>query len=82
MRPAVRVQGLAFYWGTSEWTEAQIREAWSVAQRLNLQGPAMEQPQYNLFERKKARTAAWAASGCRACSWHKLQLCFCHYVGQ
>ena len=32
-------QGLAFYWGTSEWSAAQIEEAWQVAQRLDLIGP-------------------------------------------
>jgi aryl-alcohol dehydrogenase-like predicted oxidoreductase len=41
--------------GTSEWTTAQITEAWGVADRLGLIGPAMEQPEYNLLNRKKAR---------------------------
>jgi len=44
-------QGKAHYWGTSEWTGAQYKEACEVAARLNLRAPAMEQPQYNLFER-------------------------------
>lgn len=35
----------AFYWGTSEWTSQQITEAWEVANRLDLIGPTMEQPQ-------------------------------------
>lgn len=39
--------------GTSEWTAQQITEAWAVADRLNLVGPAMEQPEYSLLERKK-----------------------------
>lgn len=30
-------------------------EAWGVADKLGLIGPAMEQPEYNLFNRKKAR---------------------------
>jgi len=46
-------QGKIFYWGTSEWSAAEIMEAHAVAARLNLIGPAMEQPQYNLFERQK-----------------------------
>jgi len=46
-------QGKIFYWGTSEWSAAEIMEAHAVAARLNLVGPAMEQPQYNLFERQK-----------------------------
>lgn len=46
-------RGLAFYWGTSEWSADQIREAWRVADRLGLVGPAMEQPQYHLFHRQR-----------------------------
>ncbi len=46
-------QGKIFYWGTSEWTGAEIAEAHMVARELGLEGPAMEQPQYNLFERHK-----------------------------
>ncbi|KAG0266318.1 hypothetical protein DFQ27_009854 [Actinomortierella ambigua] len=45
--------GKAFYWGTSEWTAQQITEAHLVAQRLNLVGPLMEQPQYNMFHRDR-----------------------------
>lgn len=46
-------QGKILYWGTSEWSAAEIMEAHMVARQLNLIGPAMEQPQYNLFERYK-----------------------------
>lgn len=46
-------QGKILYWGTSEWSAAEIMEAHMVARDLRLIGPAMEQPQYNLFERKK-----------------------------
>lgn len=46
-------QGKILYWGTSEWTAAEIMEAHMVAERLNLIGPAMEQPQYNMLERTK-----------------------------
>ena len=46
-------QGKILYWGTSEWSAAEIMEAHKVADKLNLIGPAMEQPQYNLFERQK-----------------------------
>lgn len=45
--------GYAFYWGTSEWTAQQITQAWEVAHRLDLIGPAMEQPEYNLLTRDK-----------------------------
>jgi len=45
--------GRAFYWGTSEWSAEQIREAWEIADRRNLHKPQMEQPQYNLLCRTK-----------------------------
>lgn len=46
-------QGKAFYWGTSEWSAEQIREAHEVARREHLIGPTMEQPQYNMFHRER-----------------------------
>lgn len=46
-------QGKILYWGTSEWSAAEIMEAHMAAKERHLEGPAMEQPQYNLFERDK-----------------------------
>jgi len=46
-------QGKILYWGTSQWSGAEIMEAHRVAQQYNLIGPSMEQPQYNMFERFK-----------------------------
>jgi voltage-dependent potassium channel beta subunit len=46
-------QGKILYWGTSEWSGVEIMEAHRVAEHYRLIGPAMEQPQYNLFERNK-----------------------------
>ncbi|WP_025865789.1 potassium channel beta subunit family protein [Prolixibacter bellariivorans] len=46
-------QGKILYWGTSEWSAAEIMEAFMVAEKYRLIGPTMEQPQYNLFERTK-----------------------------
>jgi len=46
-------QGKALYWGTSEWSADEIRAAWSIADKHNLHKPVMEQPQYNLFHRKR-----------------------------
>lgn len=46
-------QGKTFYWGTSEWSAEQLREAHEVARREHLIGPTMEQPQYNMFAREK-----------------------------
>ena len=45
--------GKALYWGTSEWSAADIQEAWDIAERHHLHKPLMEQPQYNLFTRDK-----------------------------
>lgn len=46
-------QGKVLYWGTSEWSAAEIVEAHAVAAKLNLEPPAVEQPEYNLFHRQK-----------------------------
>ncbi|KAL9112281.1 MAG: hypothetical protein Q9227_003399 [Pyrenula ochraceoflavens] len=45
--------GKTFYWGTSEWNAEEIAMAWECANRLNLIGPVMEQPQYNMLARDK-----------------------------
>lgn len=45
--------GKAFYWGTSEWNADEIASAWGCAQRLNLIGPLMEQPEYNMLNRSR-----------------------------
>ena len=46
-------QGKILYWGTSQWSGAEIMEAHRVAQQYGLIGPTTEQPQYNMFERIK-----------------------------
>ena len=46
-------RGKALYWGTSEWSAADIRAAWDVAERHHLHKPVVEQPEYNLFHRKR-----------------------------
>jgi voltage-dependent potassium channel beta subunit len=46
-------QGKALYWGTSEWSADEIRAAWEIADRHHLRKPVMEQPQYNIFERRR-----------------------------
>jgi voltage-dependent potassium channel beta subunit len=48
--------GKVHYWGTSEWSGAEIAEAIAVAERHHLHPPVVEQPQYNLFERRKVET--------------------------
>jgi voltage-dependent potassium channel beta subunit len=46
-------RGKALYWGTSEWSAADIRAAWEIADKHHLHKPLMEQPQYHLFHRKR-----------------------------
>ncbi len=49
-------QGKVLYWGTSEWSADEIREAHRVARAHNLVAPSMEQPQYNLLDRARVET--------------------------
>ncbi|MFW5806964.1 MAG: potassium channel beta subunit family protein [Spirochaetota bacterium] len=46
-------QGKVLYWGTSEWSAQQIMEAYAVARQYNLIPPTMEQPEYNMFHRRR-----------------------------
>ncbi|KRG64131.1 alcohol dehydrogenase [Stenotrophomonas humi] len=46
-------QGKVLYWGTSEWSGAQIAEAVAFARANHLYAPTMEQPQYNLLHRQR-----------------------------
>ncbi|MBV9127202.1 MAG: aldo/keto reductase [Verrucomicrobia bacterium] len=45
--------GKVLYWGTSEWSAADIRQACEMARELGAVPPTMEQPQYNLFHRER-----------------------------
>jgi voltage-dependent potassium channel beta subunit len=46
-------RGKALYWGTSEWSAADIMGAWQIAERHHLRKPVVEQPEYNLFHRER-----------------------------
>lgn len=46
-------EGKALYWGTSEWSASQIRQAYDIARSEHLRPPLMDQPQYNMFRREK-----------------------------
>jgi voltage-dependent potassium channel beta subunit len=46
-------QGKILYWGTSEWAAQEIDQAYKFAAENNLTPPTMEQPQYNLLDRKR-----------------------------
>ncbi len=46
-------QGKILYWGTSEWTAADIMRAYAIAREHRLTPPQMEQPQYNMLHRER-----------------------------
>ena len=46
-------RGKALYWGTSEWSAAEILSAIQVAETHHLHKPVVEQPIYNLFDRHR-----------------------------
>lgn len=48
--------GKILYWGTSEWTSAQIQEAMDICEKGGYYKPQVEQPQYNLLAREKFET--------------------------
>jgi len=46
-------QGKVMYWGTSMWEPAQIAQAHGVARQYGLVPPSVEQPMYNLLNRRR-----------------------------
>lgn len=46
-------QGKILYWGTSEWSGAQIASAVGLARQYNLYRPQVDQPGYNLLRRTR-----------------------------
>lgn len=69
------VQGKVLYWGTSEWSVAQIKEALALCDRLGLHRPVVEQPQYNLFHRnffEKELTPLCQSAGLGTTIWSPL----------
>lgn len=49
-------QGKILYWGTSEWKSWQITAATLFASQNHLIAPTMEQPQYNMFHRRRVES--------------------------
>lgn len=45
--------GKVHYWGTSEWSAAELREAHAVAREWRLIAPTTEQTEYNMFSRQR-----------------------------
>jgi voltage-dependent potassium channel beta subunit len=48
--------GKVLYWGTSEWSGAQLRRAHAIADKRNAYAPVVEQPHYSLIARHKLET--------------------------
>jgi len=49
-------RGRILYWGTSEWSGEQIREAHDLCDRYGLYPPQVEQPQYSILRRERVET--------------------------
>ena len=68
-------QGKALYWGTSEWSATDIMGAWHIADKHHLHKPIVEQPEYNLFKRKKVEreyARLYAEFGLGTTTWSPL----------
>jgi len=67
-------QGKVLYWGTSEWSAAQLEEALAIARAGGYYGPSMEQPQYNLLHRDRVEReyAGLCAGGLGTTIWSPL----------
>lgn len=74
-------KGLAFYWGTSEWSREQIEEAWAVADRLGLVGPGACPLAFRRLRparaRRTAEAYAWPALRAGPGLWGRLHSVFC-----
>ncbi len=46
-------QGKVLYWGTSEWSAAQLTEAVLLCEKYHLHPPKAEQPQYSMVHRQR-----------------------------
>jgi len=49
-------RGRILYWGTSEWSGEQIREAHDLCDRYGLYPPQVEQPQYSMLRRERVES--------------------------
>ena len=67
-------QGKVLYWGTSQWSAAQIEQANAAADAHGWQRPAMEQPHYSLLERDRVERelAPLCAQGLGTTTWSPL----------
>lgn len=68
-------QGKVLYWGTSEWSAAQLTEACALCARHGWQAPTVEQPHYNLFHRTRFEqelSPVFAQQGLGTTTWSPL----------
>lgn len=68
-------QGKVLYWGTSEWSAAELTEACALCARHGFHAPAMEQPHYNLFHRTRFEnelSPVFAKHGLGTTTWSPL----------
>ena len=68
-------QGKVLYWGTSEWPADLIEEACKFAAKHGLIAPVVEQPQYNLFHRRRVEleyAPLYSAYGIGLTTWSPL----------
>lgn len=68
-------QGKVFYWGTSEWSAADVMTAIKVAREHGLTPPVMEQPQYSLLARARFEQECaplWTEYGYGSTTWSPL----------
>ena len=49
-------RGKVLYWGTSNFSAADLLQMCAIAKRDGLVGPAMEQPRYNMLDRARVET--------------------------
>jgi voltage-dependent potassium channel beta subunit len=50
-------RGKVLYWGTSEWQEDQLAEAYAVCERYGYDKPQAEQPQYSMLYREPVESS-------------------------
>jgi aryl-alcohol dehydrogenase-like predicted oxidoreductase len=70
-----RLDGMAFYWGTSEWSSHQIQQAHEIARRLHMIGPIAEQPHYSMLHRERFEqeyAPLWKWEGMGSTIWSPL----------
>lgn len=58
-------QGKVLYWGTSEWSAAQILEAYDLCDRYGWHLPKTEQPQYSMLYREPVESQILPVTGPR-----------------